>query len=217
MVTCLGLIHHLLFNTESADLAVRNKSFLVDNALKTVDRLLEVATFSSAEDNEMASVNVQQALAIIVLLLKTPNTSQFLQSNPRVKTLLSDVFMSPSASVRKSATDFAVEFGKSQPIVLEWLISDFSTLPHSSMFCNEMAQAMESLILQMFGDSNGTFKDTSVLMKLAQIISDKLCGDIANVHTSTNMMICLFNLQRLLVNVDVTVVEFTRYIFTLSF
>ena len=68
MVTCLGLIHHLLFKTEAVELADRNKALLIHNAFKTVDKLLEVATFSSAQDNEMASVHVQQALGIIVLL-----------------------------------------------------------------------------------------------------------------------------------------------------
>ena len=101
-------------------------------------------------------------------------------------------------------------------LVPKFIIKNNKKLKISSGF-DAISQAMESLILQMFGDSNGTFKDTSVLMKLAQIISDKLCGDIANVHTSTNMMICLFNLQRLLVNVDVTVVESTRYVFISSF
>ena len=211
LVTCLGLIHFLSFNTESGEFTDQNKTLLTDNASKTVDRLLEVATFSSAEDNEMASVHVQQALGIIVLLLKSPNASQSLQSNPRVKTLLSGVFMSPSASVRKSASDFAVEFGKSQTAVLEWLICDFNTLSPYNTTCYEMTQAIESLILQMFDTNNSTTltKDTSMLQKLAHIISDKLCSETAIASTSACMMTCLFHLERLLVNVDVTIVEST--------
>ena len=56
MVTCLGLIHHLLFKTEAVELADRNKALLIHNAFKTVDKLLEVATFSSAQDNEMVPI-----------------------------------------------------------------------------------------------------------------------------------------------------------------
>ena len=226
MTTCLGVIHYLLFNTESVELAQQNKSLLVTNALKTVDRLLDVATFSSSGDNEMASVPVQQSLTIIVSLIKAPSASQSLQSNPRVQKLLSNVFMSPSSLVRKSARDFAIEFGKSHPIVLEWLVDDFNKSKQNSIFCNEMTQAMEELLAQMFhvnrtttttttttssSPSSSLMKDVSILKKLANIISDRLCSPSFATNTSRNMIICLFSLERLLINIDIATVESTKF------
>ena len=162
----LHIIRFMLFGTEgtSSSNHVLEQVQLVSSDI--TQTLLWLACDAAAVENLVA---VQNSLLTIIHLLRSPVVVQQLISNPQTKELLLDVLKSPSQRVREVAVDFAVQVGKSQPVVFGWLVRDLGT--DSEKACNlELFRAM----LLLIEDSNLSTLLASDISDLINKVSTKL-------------------------------------------
>eukprot|EP01035_Chromulina_nebulosa_P017441 gene17441-22993_t len=89
---------------------------LLQSSTILVEKLLKVAGDAASSQESLV---VQDALAIITSLLQSKEAAKTLTSNPQAELLLSTVLRGGSKKVRELAADFAIQFGRSQPIVFK--------------------------------------------------------------------------------------------------
>ena len=131
-----------------------------------IEKLLFIARNAAA--NEESGI-VQNALVIINTLIKSPEVAHQLTTNPQSKMLLAKVLRSGSKKVRCMAEEFAVQVGKSQPVVLKWLLEELQDMNFDDGLCTEVFRALTALLIASVGSD---LKENTPT--LARILSQKL-------------------------------------------
>ena len=162
----LHIIRFMLFGTEGTT----SGSYVMDQVQQLssdiTQTLLWLACDAAAVENLVA---VQNSLLTIIYLLQSSVVVRQLLSSPQTKALLLDVLKSPSQRVREVAVDFAVQVGKSQPVVFGWLVSDLGD--DLERACNpELFRA----ILLLIEDSRANCLHPSDINNLIITVSTKL-------------------------------------------
>ena len=170
----LHILHHCLFDTpeelngDSSDdnidldtsnlsnLSIGNEEVLTSRSASqsliaqvqqsssaVLDKLLTVA-YNAAMSGE--SEIVKDALFTISSLLESPAIAAQLTSSPQAKGLLTAVLRSSSRPVRHMATNFAVQVGRSQPVVIEWLLAEIEIVTHMDKHCYNLFKALSVLV-----------------------------------------------------------------------
>lgn len=131
-----------------------------------LEKLLTVA-HSASETN--ATEIVQMTLATITVLLGDTTVASQLAANPKAESLLSDVLRSDSKTVRELASQFAVQVGQIQYVVVDWLISELRVMNPSDKNCYQIFEALISMVLYI--KRMGAQYDLSTL---SEIVLDKV-------------------------------------------
>ena len=131
-----------------------------------IEKLLFIARNAAA--NEESGI-VQNALVIINTLIKSPEVAHQLTTNPQSKMLLAKVLRSGSKKVRSMAEEFAVQVGKSQPVVLTWLLEELRDMNFDDDLCTEVFRALTALLIASVGSD---LKENTPT--LARILSQKI-------------------------------------------
>lgn len=169
------------------------------NSSSVIEKLLEVANHAAAEED---SDVVSDALVTISYLIKSADVASQLTSNDHAKTLLSVVLRSSSKRVREMAAQFAVQVGRSQPVVFDWLLSELTSIDQGYNY-DEIFSALNQLIALNSKPGGGISLDYSTL---AQVLSANLIAATSQklVDGETDRMLvgCL-QLLKTLIDLDV--------------
>jgi ubiquitin C-terminal hydrolase len=124
---------------------------------QVIEKLLSVAsTAANNSENSSEAVVVRNALMILTLLLRSSDAAVQMINNPVSKPLLLTVLRSSgSSTVREMAADFAIQVGKSQPVVFSWLLADFRELRIEDNLCADLCRALAILMNHMFLQASG--------------------------------------------------------------
>jgi ubiquitin C-terminal hydrolase len=114
-----------------------------ESSSAVLDKLLTVA-FNAAMTGE--SEIVKDALGTITSLLESPAIAAQLTSSPQAKGLLTAVLRSSAKPVRHMATNFAVQVGRSQPVVIEWLLAEIEVVTPADKYCYNLFKALSVLV-----------------------------------------------------------------------
>ena len=169
---------------------------------EAVDKLLELAIFAA---NREDTHTVQQALEILTFLLQTPEASESLTKNSRVRALLSDVLLSTSDTVRRLASSFGLQCAKCQPAVFSWLVELFASLDHINSRCNDLVITMEEMMKTL----DPCIIDQKELEKIARDVSKKLSANSTQ-QPSDDILVGCFKLSKLLVEINIDIVVSTE-------
>lgn len=173
-------------------------------ATDMVETLLSVANFA-AEGGQTGSV--QDALFTLTFLLKSPDIVAQLTSNPEAKSLLTSVLRHESKRVRDMAADFAVQVGKTQKVVFEWLLAEVEGMSTSEKNCDELFSAFRILLIEQ----RSVLAGGSELKTLACMLSNKLMSyphSEAAIEYPAMLIGCL-TLLKSLVDIDVSALDQT--------
>lgn len=142
------------------------------SSAQVIEKLLHVARNAAAQQSSQV---VQNALMVITKLIKSSEAASQLSSNPQSEVLLTTVLRSESKKVREMAANFAVQVGRTQPVVFRWLLSqlkDMSPLDHN---CSELFTALSTLLTNLHSAAQLRGEETvEGSQQLARILSDKL-------------------------------------------
>eukprot|EP01038_Epipyxis_sp_PR26KG_P004500 gene4500-6357_t len=167
LAVALHIIYFLLFDNQSQSFSSQSLlDEIQQSSAAVIEKLLYVARNAAAHEETGV---VHNALVIITNLIKTPEVASQLTNNSQSKILLATVLRSGSKKVRVMASDFAVQVGKSQPIVLEWLFDELKNMNPNDEFCSEIFYAVSTLLHDLH--ENGKIINTN---ELASILSTKL-------------------------------------------
>lgn len=188
----LHILHYCLFDRESGT-STPNPSLIhiVQQSSDTVlEKLLIVAHNAAAESDE--SSVVQDALATISCLIQTPVIALQLINNPQSKSFLKAVLRSESKVVRDMASRFAVQVGKTQFVVIEWLLDDISTMAHTEKNSYDIFKSCAELVSHMKwtiseDDDEASKRYNSTVRSIANMLSSKLMSFSPDVGTSTSV------------------------------
>jgi ubiquitin C-terminal hydrolase len=136
---------------------------------KLIEKLLYVAHNAAMKENSSA---VHSALVIITLLIKSPTTASILINNSYTKSLLTNVLRSPAKKVREIACDFAVQVGRIQNVVFNWLLEELELISYDDQLCSDIFHALNILLLE--NKSRNNEQDQKDREKLASLLSVKL-------------------------------------------
>ena len=135
-----------------------------------LDKLLTVA-YNAAMSGE--SEIVKDALATITSLLESPAIAAQLTNSPQAKGLLTAVLRSSSKPVRQMATNFAVQVGRSQPVVIQWLLAEIDVVQPTDKYCYNLFKALSVLVCYI-DDPRNVSNLTLDLNAIAVCLSFKL-------------------------------------------
>jgi ubiquitin C-terminal hydrolase len=166
LAIALHILHFCLFDSGTDSASPELISQVQESSGAVLEKLLTVA-FNAALNDE--SGIVQNALGMITSLLQSPSIASQLTSNPKAKTLLTAVLRSASKTVRDMAAVFAVEVGKSQPVVMQWLLVELESISPGEQHCHEIFRAF-SMLVKGVGEMNAEID----LSSICQTVSKKL-------------------------------------------
>mmetsp|Transcript_1602 Transcript_1602/g.2995 ORF Transcript_1602/g.2995 Transcript_1602/m.2995 type:complete len:2808 (-) Transcript_1602:373-8796(-) len=141
-----------------------------ESSSAVLDKLLTVA-YNAAMSSE--SEIVKDSLATITSLLESPTIAAQLTSSPQAKGLLTAVLRSSSKHVRQMATNFAVQVGRSQPVVIEWLLDEVEVVQPTDEYCYNLFKALSVLVCYI-DDPRNVSNLTLDLEAIARCLSTKL-------------------------------------------
>lgn len=182
LAVCLHIMHNLLFTvpnnisedgSESPSTPTNVQQYAMLSSIneqemeKLVDKLLFVARSAAAKED---SVVVHGALVVITAVISSPSAARRLIENSYSQALLSTVFKNNAKKVRELAADFAIQVGKSQPVVVSWLLNQLEGIDYSDGLCSDLFRALSILMIAV---STHPLAE-SYRSRLAAIISDKL-------------------------------------------
>ena len=117
------------------------------SAVGVAEKLLAVASSAAADESAGASGVVHNALKTITYLIRAPDVaSQLISNNPQSRSLLTTVLRSVSKKVREMSADFAIEVGRTQPVVFSWLLAEMETLDPTDTVCSDIFRALGTLV-----------------------------------------------------------------------
>ena len=141
-----------------------------ESSAEVLEKLLSVA-HNAAVSSE--SEIVKDALSMITTLLESPTVAAQLTSSPQAQGLLTAVLRSSSKTVRHTATDFAVQVGRSQPVVVSWLLTEIKAVVPTDKYCYSIFKTMGSLVSSV--DDSRTNSELQIdLSQIANCLSSKL-------------------------------------------
>jgi ubiquitin C-terminal hydrolase len=133
--------------------------------------------------------------------------SQQLINNPQSKTLLATVLKSSSKLVRELSSDFAIQIGRSQPVVFKWLLNELDDIDHTDETCSDIFRALGVLL-----DELNKIPGAINLSELSELLSTRLMGYPRESQPSSEerqALLGYLNLLEKLINIDVKVVTST--------
>jgi ubiquitin C-terminal hydrolase len=126
-----------------------------EDRMQTVVGKLLMAASSAAATGEYGIVH--NALAILARQLSSEAASSLLVGNPSSRTLLLAVLRNPSEAVRNLACDFAVQLGKTQPVVFDWLVAELQDVANDDCLQRgQLFSAVELLLRHLYIAFNAT-------------------------------------------------------------
>lgn len=173
-----------LISTETEDLAAQSVALAENRLLQSqiescsgqlIEKLLYVAR--NAAEKEESEV-VQNSLVIINNLIRSPDAASQLTSNAQAKMFLATVLRSGAKKVREMASEFAVQVGRTQPVVFQWLLEQLRDMNPKDDNCSEVFVAFSTLLCDLemkakvSGESSGS--NLTNFRELASILSTKL-------------------------------------------
>jgi hypothetical protein len=144
---------------------------------------------------------------LIQYLILTDAAAQLIE-NPASKSLLITVLRSGSMAVREMAADFAIQVGKSQPVVFGWLLAELKNLNDGDMLCEDTFRAMSSIMESL----HSSHDDTVNWKDLASILIGKLFSYSSNQNsplTENKVLIGHLRLFENLIKLNYRVLEQT--------
>jgi ubiquitin C-terminal hydrolase len=142
---------------------------LHSNSAQVIEKLLNVASSAASSNHE--TLVVRDALMILTLLLRSDDAAAQLINNPASKSLLLTVLRSPgSDTVREMAAEFAIQVGKSQPVVFSWLLTDFKELKIDDYLCSDLCRAMAVLMNYLHQHDSEAFE----WLTFAKFLSERI-------------------------------------------
>lgn len=184
MVTCLHIMYSLAFSSsrladsddiddeDNFELDIVEQSVLKLTTLnekdvsRLIDKLLFIARGAAAREDSNV---VHDALVIISLVIRSPEAASQLMRKEYTRELLTSVLRNKSKKLREIAANFAVQIGRVQPDVFQWLFQELHVLTEDDECCSDLFFAMVTLISTM--DSH-TSKD--ILQQLSVFLLEKL-------------------------------------------
>lgn len=159
MAVCLHIIYSLIFspgkNLNDSDDALDDSfsvaqqsvqllsSITEEQASNLIDKLLFIAKgAASREDSNV----VHDALVIITYVIRSPTAASQLTKKDYTRELLSTVLRNNAKRVREIACDFAIQIGRAQSVVFQWLLQDLHRLGHDDEICSELFRAMVTIL-----------------------------------------------------------------------
>lgn len=157
LAVALHILHFMLFENnfveeegEESKLSLAAHPELLEavqaNSAVVIEKLLSVASHAASSQH---SGVVSDALQTLVFLLHSPDAVAQFISNPASRPLLDTVLRSGSSNVREMASDFAVQVGKTQPIVFTWLFENLKTLRDNDKVCADTFRALRALMNEL--------------------------------------------------------------------
>lgn len=182
--TSLHILRYLMFSEPLTDSSSPESQSLSQSSVAEEGNKKLVAEFQSKSDQALEqllaianaaaiveeTVVVGDALSILNFLLRTPETASLLIGNSKSKSLLVTVLKNPSIQVREMACDFAVQVGKSQPVVFSWLLAEMKQLQEYDDMCSEIFDALRTLVTVL----HSTHRKSVDWAELANILATKL-------------------------------------------
>ena len=199
LAVALHILHYCLFDIHSGQASPDLICQVQESSGAVLEKLLAVAYNAALADE---SGIVQNALGMITALLQAPSIASQLTSNPKAKNLLTAVLRSASKTVRDMAAEFAVQVGKSQPIVMQWLLVELENTAPSEINAYELFRAFCMLVEQVgeFGGEVDLFAICdSVSRKLLQFKAAVVCRPA---HSDRSVLLGCLELLRCLIKID---------------
>lgn len=167
-----GSMDGLLDSTDLSPASAALLELVEASSAQVIEKLLHVARNAAAQQSSQV---VQNALMVITKLIKSPEAASQLSSNPQSEVLLTTVLRSDSKKVREMAADFAVQVGRTQPVVFRWLLSQLKEMGPTDHNCAELFVALSTLLTNLHSAAllRGELSIEGS-QQLARILSDKL-------------------------------------------
>jgi ubiquitin carboxyl-terminal hydrolase 9/24 len=161
MITCLHIIYSLAFSRLSRipesddveddlsqpDIAEQSLNAIINlnenDASSLIDKLLLIARGAALRED---SNIVHDALVVISLVIRSPASASQLMKKEYTRELLTSVLRNKSKKLREIAANFAIQIGKVQSAVFQWLFQELNGLSEDDEFCSEIFRAMVSLM-----------------------------------------------------------------------
>lgn len=161
MITCLHIIYSLTISDvnrisdsddaeddiSQLDIAEQSVNAVINlnenDASSLIDKLLLIARGAALREDSNV---VHDALVVISLVIRAPASASQLMKKEYTRGLLTSVLRNKSKKLREIAANFAIQIGKVQPAVFQWLFQELNGLPEDDEFCSEIFRAMVSLM-----------------------------------------------------------------------
>jgi len=205
LAMALHIIHHCLFDPMTGVALPELIADIQQSSSVVLEKLLTVA--HNAADADESGI-VQDALGTITPLLQSPSVASQLTSNPHAKGLLTSVLRSGSKTVREMAADFAVQVGKSQPVVLSWLLAELDTMSPGDRYCYDIFRTF-CLLVQQTGKMKGRVDIEAIAASVSRKLLEFEYTDVY-VDDDRSMLLGCLELLKCLVDIDATAVRRTE-------
>ena len=133
-----------------------------------IEKLLNIASYAASEEESRLA---REALSTLHFLLQSSEAAVQLINNTKSKILLITLLKSQSTSVREMACEFAIQVGRSQPIVFQWLLHEIKDINDYDNNCYELFRAINILMFEIYISSP---VETINWIEFANILINKL-------------------------------------------